>query len=98
MNGLGQEMRLPDRPSLWEGFLVLGRNACPVVGRRTRLPELGRGKFDTEGERSASPFSNPAESMSADGPCVRLVLREVEISILCNRVLKAVLEWIGAFL
>jgi hypothetical protein len=56
-------------PSLWEGFLLLGRNTCPVVGRRTRLPELGRGEFDIGGEHSASPFSNPAELMSADGPC-----------------------------
>jgi len=56
-------------PSLWEGLLLLGPNACPVVGRRTRLPEPGRGEFDIGGERSASPFSNPAESMSADGPC-----------------------------
>ena len=56
-------------PSLWEGFFLLGRNACPVVGRRTRLPVLGRSEFDAEGERSASPFSNLAESTSEDGPC-----------------------------
>ena len=56
-------------PSLWEGLLLLGRDACPVVGRRALLPELGGGKFGVEGERSASPFSDPAESMSADGPC-----------------------------
>ena len=56
-------------PSLWEAFLLLGSNACPVVGRRTRLPELGGGEFGAEGERSASPFSDPAEAMSAGGPC-----------------------------
>jgi hypothetical protein len=31
--------------------------------------ELGGGEFNVDEERSASPFSNPAESMSAGGPC-----------------------------
>jgi hypothetical protein len=39
------------------------------IPTKNRLPELGQGEFDPEGERLASPFSNPAESMSADGPC-----------------------------
>lgn len=56
-------------PSLWEGSLLPGRDACPVVGRRTRLPVRNRGEFGGEGERSASPFSNPVESTSVDGPC-----------------------------
>jgi hypothetical protein len=55
--------------SFWEGFLLLGRNTYPIVGRRTRLPVLGRGEFDAEGERSVLLFSNLAGSISADGPC-----------------------------
>lgn len=55
--------------SFWDSFLLLGRNACPVVGQRTCLLELGQGKFDLEGECLASLFSNPAESMPADCPC-----------------------------
>jgi hypothetical protein len=55
--------------SLWEAFLFLGSNACPVVARRTRLPELRGGEFGAEGERSASLFSDLAEGMSAGGPC-----------------------------
>jgi hypothetical protein len=50
-------------PSLWVAFLLLGSNACRAVGRRTRSPELGGGDFDVEEERSASPFSDPTESM-----------------------------------
>lgn len=39
----GPRNALAGCPSSWEGLLLLGRNACPVVGRKTRLPELGRG-------------------------------------------------------